>query len=105
MNDPSIRDQHLDLVALLQKKDQAVKKDEVYSIQDEIKNCAKYLHDHSLNNDGHRLDAAFAYYVAGYYVRAIRLISEADSSEDVHPAQRWLALILSKEFVMNSALD
>lgn len=98
MNDPSIRDQHLDLVALLQKKDQAVKKDEVYSIQDEIKNCAKYLHDHSLNNDGHRLDAAFAYYVAGYYVRAIRLISEADSSEDVHPAQRWLALILSKEF-------
>lgn len=98
MNDPSIRDQHFDLVALLQEKERAVTNGDVYSIKEKIKDCAKYLHNYSLNNDGHCLDAAFAYYVAGYYVRAIRLISDADSSEDIHPAQSWLALILSKKF-------
>lgn len=98
MNDPSVRDQHLDLVALLQEKEKAATSGEAYSIKEKIKDCAKYLHNYSLNKDGHRLDAAFAFYVAGYYVCAIRLISDEDSNEDVHPAQRWLALILSKKF-------
>lgn len=95
MNVSSRRDLHLDLANLLQKKEQAAAA-EVNSVKDEIKNVANYLLDSS--NGDHDLDAAFAYYVAGYYVRALRLISESDIGESVHPAHHWLALVLSKRF-------
>ena len=79
---------HLDLVILLQDKEQA-DPTQVYSKQDAIKVVADSLRQES-KADNH-LDAAFAYYVAGYYVRASRLISEVDISQETHPAQCWLA--------------
>lgn len=88
-------DPHLELADLLQKKEQAIPA-QINSIKDEIKVIAGRLQrDSTVDN---HLDAAFAYYVAGYYVRASRLILQKDISDSVHPAQRWLALILSKHF-------
>jgi hypothetical protein len=90
-----VDDLHLQLADLLQKKEQAIPA-QINSIKDEIKVIADRLqHDSTVDN---HLDAAFAYYIAGYYVRASRLILQKDIGDSVHPVQRWLALILSKHF-------
>jgi hypothetical protein len=88
-------DLYSELFILLQKKEQAVPA-QVNSVKDYIKGVAGRLREHSTAD--YHLDAAFAYYVAGYYVRAARLVEETDLSLESHPAQRWLALILVKHF-------
>lgn len=88
-------DLHLELADLLQRKEQNIPGD-VDRIKEKIKGIADRLQQDSTVDT--YLDAAFAYYVAGYYVRASRLIFQEDVSESIHQAQRWLALILSKHF-------
>ncbi|MEK9138346.1 MAG: hypothetical protein AAB393_14570, partial [Bacteroidota bacterium] len=43
-------------------------------------------------------DAAFAYYVAGYYARAANFLPSAALPSDVPTAQKWLSTFLAKNF-------
>ena len=70
----SMQDPHLELVTLLQDKESPSSPADVNSIKEEIRSVADRLRRGSTDDD--RLDAAFAYYVSGYYVRASRLISQ-----------------------------
>jgi superfamily II DNA/RNA helicase len=88
-------DLYSELFTLLQKKEQAIPA-QVNSVKVQIKGVADQLREHPTAD--YHLDAAFAYYVAGYYVRAARLVAEADLSLESHAPQRWLALILVKHF-------
>jgi hypothetical protein len=90
------QDLHLELTNLLQDKEQQDARANINSIKEEIRVVADKLRENATGDDN--LDAAFAYYVAGYYVRASRLISQADISDDTHPSQRWLALFMVKHF-------
>lgn len=92
----SMQDLHLELVVLLQNKEQQDTRADINSIKEMIRGVADRLRRDAAVDD--HLDAAFAYYVAGYYVRASRLISQANISDDTHPAQRWLALLIAKHF-------
>lgn len=81
-------DLYLELAILLQNKEQEA---DINRIKDRIRDVANLLRQNSV------VDAAFAYYVAGYYVRASRLIP-TNMSDDTHLAQRWLALFIAKKF-------
>lgn len=84
---------HLRLIYLLQEKEQA-SLTSVNTVKDQL----KFVADHLLQQSPEQhLEAAFVYYVAGYYVRASRLISRADISDQIHPALRWVAQLLSKK--------
>ena len=88
-----MHDLHLELVLLLQ--EQATSTNQ-YAIREKIKIVADSLQN--LVSSSY-IDAAFAYYIAGYYVRATRLISQVTTDDDIHPIQRWLTLIFAKQFV------
>jgi hypothetical protein len=90
-----MRNPQQELIILLQEKEQADPA-QIHSKQEAIRIVADQLRQ-DLAIDNH-LDAAIAYYVAGYYVRAARLISETDISNETHPAQRWLAFFFLKRF-------
>jgi hypothetical protein len=92
-------DPYLELFHLLQDKEQQNSLANINSVKETIRVVANRLRDMDGENPlDARLDAAFAYYVAGYYVRASRLISQADINHDTHPAQQWLALFMTKQF-------
>jgi len=91
-----MHDPYLELVILLQDKEQAVLPVHLNSIKDSIKIVATQLRDDP--RDDYHLDAAFAYYIAGYYVHASRLVLQMEVGGQIHPAQRWLALFLLKHF-------
>lgn len=81
--------------ALLQKSEQN-SGSEAQTVNDRICNIADRLRQSE--SDERRFDAGLAYYIAGYYVRAFRLVSQTQTNVDAHPAQRWLALFLRKQF-------
>lgn len=87
---------HFDLADLLQKKEQQDAQGGVNRIKEMLKGVGDRLRLEPAIDE--HLDAAFAYYVAGYYVRASRLISQIQFNDDTHPAQRWLALFIAKRF-------
>jgi hypothetical protein len=84
-------DLYLELAILLQDKERESVPADINRIKDRIRDVANLLRQNSV------IDAAFAYYVAGYYVRASRLIP-TNMSDDIHLAQRWLASFISKRF-------
>lgn len=86
-------DPHQQLMYLLQEKELASPKT-VNPLKDQLKYVADQLLQQSPE---HHLEAAFVYYVAGYYVRASRLISQVDIGDQIHPALRWMAQLLAKK--------
>jgi len=86
---------YYDLINLLQEKESA-ERDQVYSIKERIKVVASQLD--SQDDLCSNVDAAFAFYLAGYYVRAMQLVNIDRVEPAFHPAQYWLALIVAKQF-------
>jgi hypothetical protein len=82
---------YLKLAILLQNKEQESVSADINRVKDRIRDVANLLRQNSV------VDAAFAYYVAGYYVRASRLIP-SEMNDDTHLAQRLLALFIAKRF-------
>ena len=66
--------------------------------KERIKTIAEGIETYQPASAERKLDAAFAYYVAGYYARAYNLASVTDLPSDALIAQRWLCFFLAKDF-------
>ena len=88
------------LLNALDQKPRALPQDK--STAQNIVDAAKMLQQSSLcttgaQADSLRLDAAMSYYVAGYYARAARTLTNCDVSASATPFHRWISMLLAKQ--------
>lgn len=95
MNEPF--DPYIQLVNALRQKEFAGTQQR-QQIKDRIRSLAEGIEAYQPVSTELKLDAAFGYYVAGYYARAYNLAAATDLPPDVPAAQRWLCLFLTKDF-------
>jgi len=88
-------DTYFDLIARLKEKQDAVSEAEIRIAQQGIKQIADKLKKQP-ENDEVFYDAAFCYYIAGYYVHA-QALATSIKVNNLHPIQKWIFYFLSKD--------
>jgi superfamily II DNA/RNA helicase len=89
-------DDYFDLITKLEAKQAADSDSERQNIRQDIKRIADRLKKQT-QTDKVAFDAAFCYYVAGYYVQSQRLAINAQI-DNVHVIQKWIFYFLAKNF-------
>jgi hypothetical protein len=94
----NLPDLYLQLIKTLRQKQQT-NRDQWLKVKDaNLKSFAEAIANSQPSNSVQMLDAAFAYYVAGYYARSYNLVMRADLPPETPLIQRWLCQFLSKKF-------
>jgi hypothetical protein len=91
-------DPYLQLVNILRQKEQATHEQWLKTKDGNLKSFAEAIANCQPSNPTQLLDAAFAYYIAGYYARAYNLVISDGLPANVPHVQRWLGLFLAKKF-------
>ncbi len=94
----NVTDLYLQLINTLRQK-KLTNRDQWLKVKDtDLKSFAEAIANSQPSTSVQMFDAAFAYYIAGYYVRSYNLVMRSDLPPEIPLVQRWLCQFLSKKF-------